>query len=71
MLEGCHCVCCSLSAGPLNQATGPPQSDAGVGSGMLIGERDYLAQNRKVGSFLRKIDSCFLIETKFIFKILQ
>ena len=32
------------ATGPLNQATGPPQSDAGVGIGMLIGDRDYLAQ---------------------------
>ena len=25
-------------------ATGPPQSDAGVGIGMLIGDRDYIAR---------------------------
>ena len=30
------------ATGPLNQATGPPQSDAGVGIGMLIGDRDSL-----------------------------
>ena len=28
--------------GPLNQATGPPQSDAGVGIGMLRGAGDPL-----------------------------
>ena len=27
-----------------NQATGPPQSDAGVGIGMLIGDREYIAR---------------------------
>ena len=32
------------ATGPLNQATGPPQSDAGVGIGMLIGDRDYIAR---------------------------
>ena len=33
-----------MATGPLNQATGPPQSDAGVGIGMLIGDRDYIAR---------------------------
>ena len=32
------------ATGPLNQATGPPQSDAGVGIGMLIGDRDFIAR---------------------------
>ena len=32
------------ATGPLNQATGPPQSDAGVGIGMLIGDREYIAR---------------------------
>ena len=33
-----HCDC------PLTQAMGPPRFDAGVGIGMLIGDRDYLAR---------------------------
>ena len=37
------CVAAVLGLpGPLNQATGPPQSDAGVGIGVLIGDRDSL-----------------------------
>ena len=31
-----------LATGPLTQATGPPQADAGVGIGMLRGARDSL-----------------------------
>ena len=34
------CIAFRNPTGPLNQATGPPQSDAGVGIGMLIGDRD-------------------------------
>ena len=30
-----------------------------------------LPEDRKVGSFSHKIDSCFLIETKFIFVLLE
>ena len=30
----------NLATGPLNQGTGPPQTDAGVGIGMLISDRD-------------------------------
>ena len=35
------------------------KSDAGVGIGTLIGDRDYLAQKYKNGSCLHKTDSCF------------
>ena len=31
----------------------------------------HLPENTEIGSFLHKIDSCFLIETKFIFKLLR
>ena len=33
-----------LATGPLNQATGPPQSGAGVGIGILVGDREYIAR---------------------------
>ena len=36
---------------------------------MLIGITS--PKNRKVGPFLRKMDSCFLIETKFISKLFK
>ena len=35
------------ATGPLNQATGPPQSDAGVGIGMLRGAGDSLTWKKK------------------------
>ena len=36
-----------MATGPLTQATGPPRFDAGVGIGMLIGDRDYLAKRNE------------------------
>ena len=46
-------------------------SDAGVGFGTLIGDRDYFAQQIENWFDYHICVSCFLIETKFIFKLLQ
>ena len=46
------------------------KSDVGVGIGTLVGNRDSPSENTEIGSFLHKTDSCFLIETKFISKLL-
>ena len=56
----------TVATGPLNQATGPPRSNAGVGIGMLIGDRDYLARKQRNW---QNFVSCFLIEMKFMSKL--
>ena len=50
---------------------GTQKSDAGVGIGTLVGERIHLPENTEFCSFLHKIESCVLIETKFISKLLE
>ena len=49
-----------------------PRSDAEVGIGMLMGDKGVpLLENRKVGSISQSCSSWFLIDMKFISKLLE